>query len=281
MTDASEPTRLAVLGSPIAHSKSPALHAAAYGVLGLEWRYSAIEVGDGGLAEFLGGLDASWRGLSLTMPLKREVLPLLTKRAGLVDVVGAANTVLLEGGTVVGFNTDVAGIVGALQDAGVTSLDDVEILGAGATAASVLAAASQLGASRALVSARTLDKAEALRPIAQALDLDLVIRPFGLMDRSMNVPSAVVSTLPGGTEIDVAYPEPIRAGAVLLDVAYHPWPSPLAASWASVGGTVVSGLGMLLHQAIAQVRIFVTGIDGGELPREAAVVEAMRSALAA
>ena len=68
-------TRLAVLGSPIAHSKSPALHRAAYGALGLDWTYEAVEVRDGALEPFLAGLDASWRGLSLTMPLKREVLP--------------------------------------------------------------------------------------------------------------------------------------------------------------------------------------------------------------
>jgi shikimate dehydrogenase len=279
VTGPATPVRLAVLGSPVAHSKSPALHAAAYGILGLDWEYSAIDVAEGGLAAFVGGLDASWRGLSLTMPLKREVLPLLGERSALVDVVGAANTVLIEGGVLRGFNTDVAGIVGAFVDAGVGSLDDVQILGAGATAASVLAAASHLGATRALVSARTLDKAQALLPVAQALGLDLTIRPFGVMDRSMIIPSAVVSTLPGGTPIDVPYPEPIRSGAVLLDVAYDPWPSALAASWSSVGGTVVSGLDMLLHQAIAQVRIFVTGDEAGELPREAAVVAAMRSAV--
>jgi shikimate dehydrogenase len=118
-----------------------------------------------------------------------------------------------------------------------------------------------------------------LLPVAQALGLDLTIRPFGVMDRSMIVPSAVVSTLPGGTPIDVPYPEPVRSGAVLFDVAYDPWPSALAASWSSVGGTVVSGLAMLLHQAIAQVRIFVTGDDSGDLPQESAVIAAMRSAV--
>ena len=279
MSGPATPVKLAVLGSPIAHSKSPALHAAAYAVLGLDWEYSAIEVAEGGLPDFVAGLDASWRGLSLTMPLKREVLPLLGERTTLVDIVGAANTVLIDAGELRGFNTDVAGIVGAFADAGVASLDDVQILGAGATAAAVLAAASQLGARRALVSARTLDKAQALLPVAQALDLDLTIRPFGVMDRSMIVPSAVVSTLPGGTPIDVPYPEPIRSGSVLLDVAYDPWPSALATSWSSVGGTVISGIDMLLHQAIAQVRIFVTGDGSGELPREAEVVAAMRSAI--
>jgi shikimate dehydrogenase len=273
------PRRLAVLGSPIAHSKSPALHAAAYAVLGLDWEYSAIEVADGGLGPFIEGLDASWLGLSLTMPLKREVLPLLGERTALVDIVGAANTVLLDDGMRRGFNTDVAGIVGAFADAGVASLDEVQVLGAGATAASVLAATAQLGATRALVSARDPEKARSLEPLAATLGIDLTIRPIGMMDRSMIIPSAVISTLPGGTPIDVPYAEAVRAGAVLLDVAYDPWPSELATSWTSVGGTVVSGLAMLLHQAIAQVRIFVTGEEDGELPHEDDVVAAMRSAV--
>lgn len=279
MTDLATPTRLAVLGSPIAHSKSPALHAAAYRVLGLDWEYSAIEVADGALATFLAGLDASWRGLSLTMPLKREVVPLLDERSAIVEETGTANTVLLADGLRRGFNTDVAGVIGAFADAGVTGLEYVQILGAGATAASVLAAASQLGATRALVSARDLDKAQSLLPLAQGFGLDLAIRPIGVMDRSMIIPSAVVSTLPGGTAIDMPYPEAIRAGAVLLDVAYDPWPSALAASWTEAGGTVIGGLAMLLHQAVAQVRVFVTGTEDGSLPREAEVIAAMRSAV--
>ena len=96
----------------------------------------------------------------------------------------------------------------------------------------------------------------------------------------MIIPSAVISTLPGGTAIDIPYPEAVRTGAALLDVAYDPWPSALATSWADAGGTVVSGLAMLLHQAVAQVRVFVTGAEDGALPREAEVVAAMRSAVA-
>lgn len=271
---------LAVLGSPIAHSRSPQLHAAAYRVLGLPWLYSAVEVVEGSLGAFLNTCDASWRGLSLTMPLKREVLPMLRSRTALVETVGAANTVLIEDdGTLHGFNTDVGGIVAAFADHGVTELESVQILGGGATAASVLAAAAQLGATRALVSARDPDRAAALEPLAASLGIGLVIRRLGVMDRSLIVPSAVISTLPGASEHGMVYPEVLRENAVLLDVAYEPWPSELALAWTSVGGTVVSGLEMLLHQAVAQVRIFVTGEEGGTLPREPAVIAAMRSAV--
>lgn len=276
---------LAVLGSPIAHSKSPRLHRAAYEELGLPWSYTAVEVVEGSLGAYLNTLDASWRGLSLTMPLKREVLPMLASTNPLVDRVGAANTVLLVDSAsrgaheLRGFNTDVAGIVAAFADHGVTALQSVQILGGGATAASVLAAVAELGATRALVSARDPERASALKPLAEALGIALTIRHLGMMDRSMIVPSAVISTLPGATAHGMVYPEAIRQGAVLLDVAYEPWPSELAVSWQEVGGTVVSGLEMLLHQAIGQVRIFVTGEEGGALPREAEVVAAMRASV--
>ncbi|CAN5534213.1 shikimate dehydrogenase [soil metagenome] len=275
-----EERTLAVLGSPIAHSRSPRLHAAAYAVLGLPWAYSAIEVIEGSLGAFVNTCDPSWRGLSLTMPLKREVLPMLASRTPLVETVGAANTVLFDGqGALHGFNTDVAGIVAALADHGVTRLESVQILGGGATAASVLAAAAQLGTTRALVSARDPEKAAALEPLAAELGIELTIRRLGVMDRSLIVPSAVVSTLPGATEHGMIYPEAVRRGAALLDVAYEPWPSALASSWSAVGGTVVSGLEMLLHQAIGQVRIFVTGIEGGELSHELDVIAAMRASV--
>lgn len=270
--------RLAVLGSPIAHSKSPALHRAAYEVLGLDWSYDAIEVAEGGLATFIDGLDASWRGLSLTMPLKREVLPLLDVRTPLVDEVGAANTVLL-GESVQGFNTDVSGIVGAFREAGIESLESVQLLGAGATAASVLVASAQLGATRALVSARDPERAHSLEEVAKGAGIELTIRPVGMMDRSMIVPSAVISTLPGGTVVDIPYAERIRREAVLFDVAYVPWPSALATSWSEVDGTVISGLSMLLHQAVAQVRIFVGGDESTPLDDEPRVVAAMRAAV--
>jgi len=271
---------LAVLGSPIAHSKSPQLHAAAYRVLELPWSYTAVEVVEGSLGAFLNTCDASWRGVSLTMPLKREVLPMLASRTRLATTVGAANTVLFDDtGALHGFNTDVDGIVAALGDHGTTTLERVQILGGGATAASALAAAAQLGARRALASVRDPERARALEPLAAELGVELTIRGLGMTDRSLIIPSAVISTLPGAADHELLFPQAVREHAVLLDVAYEPWPSTLASAWNEVGGTVVSGLEMLLHQAIEQVRIFVTGEEGGALPNELHVIAAMREAV--
>jgi shikimate dehydrogenase len=268
-----------VLGSPIAHSLSPAIQRAAYEVLGLEWTYEAIDVTGAQLADFITNLDSSWRGLSLTMPLKRDVLELLTRRDPLVDVVGAANTVLLSDGELLGFNTDVRGVVQSFADVGVSRLDYVHVLGAGATAASVLVAIAQLGAQRILVSARTTANAVPLVALGERLGVEVTVRPWGVMDRSLIVPDAIVSTVPGGSN-DLRFAEPIRARAVLFDVAYDPWPSELASSWQEVGGTVISGLDLLVNQAVGQVRIFVSGDPEHPLENEADVVAAMRSAIA-
>src|SRR5690348_2105954 len=144
--------RAAVLGSPIAHSLSPLLHRAAYRALGLEdWTYDAVEIRSGELGAFLDGLAAEepgpaghWAGLSLTMPLKQEVLPLLATRSPLVETTGAANTVLLRDGQRDGHNTDVHGIIAALRGAGVDRVDRAAVIGAGATAASAIVALHEL-----------------------------------------------------------------------------------------------------------------------------------------
>lgn len=274
-----EKCSLAVLGSPIAHSQSPALQKAAYDVLGLDWSYEPVEVTEETLAGFIDGLGAEWRGLSLTMPLKKAVLPLLTEIDRVAEQTGAANTVLLDGEDVRGFNTDVAGIVRALAGAGVTSAHYVHILGGGATAASALVAAAELGAERVDVHVRDLTRSVWLEPLAHELGLMVRLRSLPQADRSLDVPDLVISTLPGGARPDVLYTDSTRRRAVLLDVAYEPWPSALATAWGSVGGSVVSGLSMLVHQALLQVRIFVSGDPLEPLDDEDAVLAAMLAAV--
>jgi shikimate dehydrogenase len=267
--------RLAVLGSPIEHSRSPGLHSAAYAVLGLPWRYTRVEVASGELPGFLLGLDDSWLGLSLTMPLKREVLPLLTERTDDVETSGAANTVLLGADGPRGFNTDIAGIVGALGDHGVSDVDTAHIIGTGNTASSAFLAAARLGASRVMISGRSLDGIAALERLGDRLGVHTEWRLYG-----SHVPvrsDLVINTLPGDVDPDDVADADL--GDVLMEVPYDPWPTPRAARWAERDGLVVSGLEMLLHQAIAQVRIFTTGVEGGELADEDDVIDAMRESV--
>ncbi|TFB55603.1 shikimate dehydrogenase [Cryobacterium tagatosivorans] len=275
--------RLAVLGSPIAHSQSPALHRAAYAALGLNWRYDAIEVRAGELAAFLAGLEPDWRGLSLTMPLKHEVMPLLNGLDRMATVTKAANTVLVgqteTGRTLTGFNTDVTGLVRALADAGVTRATHVTLLGAGATAASALLAAAELGAESVEVIVRTPSKAAPLVELGHSVGLVVTVANLTSLADPERQSDLVISTLPGGPVLAAEFPADLRSRAVLFDVSYSPWPSSLARSWAAAGGTVCSGLGMLLHQALIQVRVFVSGDPFEPLPREDEVLQSMRGAL--
>jgi shikimate dehydrogenase len=267
--------RLAVLGSPIEHSRSPDLHRAAYRVLGLPWDYGRAEVASGGLVGFLAGIDASWRGLSLTMPLKREVLGLLSERTATVDLTGGANTVLLESGRLRGFNTDVIGIVDALAARGVEDVQTAHVIGTGATAASAFVALARLGASRILVSGRQMSGVAELERLGDTLGVHTEWRLYGA---ALDIqPELVINTLPGGVDPDDV-PE-ADLGELLLEVPYDPWPTPRAARWKHRDAPVVSGLEMLLCQAIAQVRIFVTGDEDGELDDEDDVIAAMRAAV--
>jgi shikimate dehydrogenase len=264
--------RAAVLGSPIAHSLSPRLHRAAYAALGLSgWTYEAVEVVPAELAGFLDGLGPEWAGLSLTMPLKQEVLPMLTSAAPLVTATGAANTVVLRDGERIGHNTDVEGIVAALREAGVHSCTRAAVIGAGATAASALAALHELGAHHVRVLARSAVRAQALQPVADVLGIELRVGELHPLEVEDRWPQVVVSTTPAGAlDAFAGESDPGPGAPTLLDVVYAPWPTPLAEVYARAGATVVGGAQMLVHQAAAQVRL-MTGRD--------APLEQMRASL--
>lgn len=271
-------TRLEVWGDPVAHSRSPQLHTAAYGVLGLDWIYGRRQVSEAAFAEELAGLSAQWRGLSLTMPLKGVAFAAAARRDRRAELTGAVNTLLLRADGCRGFNTDVGGIVGALHEAGIPSVDEARIIGAGATAMSAVVALGELGAGRIEVVARRPAAVEKLAELGNAIGIDVVAAPFDALDHRQ-VPVSI-ATLPGDAPVadDVAGALAARGG-LLLDVVYGHWPTALADAWARSGQRAVSGLGMLLHQALLQVRVFVTGEPDTELPDEAAVLAAMRLAV--
>jgi shikimate dehydrogenase len=265
--------RAAVLGSPIAHSLSPALHRAAYAELGFDdWTYEAIECDEAGLAALVTSRGPEWAGLSLTMPLKRTVLPLLDHVDPVAAATGGVNTVVFRPEGRYGYNTDVQGIVDALTEAGAHAPSSVTILGAGATACSALAALPELGATAADIVLRDPTRATGLLATADRLGLKVRLRPFeDLQKDDALVPDLLISTVPAGAANH--YAERTRltrhAPAAVLDVVYAPWPTPLATAAAAAGAVVASGFAMLLHQAAAQVEL-MTG--------KPAPLEAMRAA---
>jgi len=283
--------RAAVLGHPIGHSKSPALHRAAYAQLGADLAYEAIDVTVDELPGFMAGVrgDGRWRGLSVTMPLKTAMAAEVDEIHGVARQLGVINTVAFETGPagqarLVGYNTDVAGIVNALRYARVAAEPSAAILGGGGTAAAAVAALKELGAPAAAVYVRDVGRAAEARAAADAVGLDLQVLPLEAAAPALAAADVVISTLPPRAadplagELAAAFaPNSGTAGGVLLDVAYDPWPSRIAAAWTDAGGRVVPGLEMLLYQAVEQVRLF-TGLEG---PVPAEVIDVMCDAVGA
>lgn len=270
--------RLAVWGDPIDHSLSPALHAAAYRVLGHEWRYERRRVDDVDFLGVLEGLDASWRGLSLTFPLKGVAHRTAHDLDEPARATGAVNTYLLTGDGPRGFNTDVGGLAADLRAHGLDGIDAARIVGAGATATSALLALGDLGVDRVEVVARRPEAVAALEELGESRGID--VRPVPMTAAAQAPLPLTVATLPGGARVsDDAGAALAESGGMLYDVVYGQWPTSLAALWLAAGHRAVDGRGMLLHQAMLQVRIFTHGDPATPLEREAEVLEAMRMAL--
>jgi shikimate dehydrogenase len=257
--------KAAVLGHPISHSKSPALHRAAYARLGVDIGYSAIDVTVPELPAFMEAVrgEHGWRGLSVTMPLKAAMVAEVDEVRGVAGILGVVNTVVFESnGTStrrIGYNTDVAGIVNAVKHAGVASAPSAVILGGGGTAAAAIAALKDLGAPSADVYVRDTGRAAEARAAAEGVGLPVRVLPLSGAARAMAGADVVISTLPPrGADALADELAGLNAGTpgVLLDVAYDPWPSRIASVWQGGGGAVVPGLEMLLDQAVEQVRLF-------------------------
>ncbi|MFJ6490234.1 shikimate dehydrogenase [Streptomyces californicus] len=248
-----EARRAAVLGSPIAHSLSPVLHRAAYAELGLEhWSYDRFEVDEAALPGFVDGLDASWAGLSLTMPLKRAVIPLLDEISATAASVEAVNTVVFtEDGGRVGDNTDIPGMIAALRERGVDKVESAAVLGAGATASSALAALAAVCAGPVTAYVRSPERAAEMRGWGERLGVDVVTADWADGAEALGAPLVIATTPAGATDpLTGSVPE---APGILFDVLYEPWPTELAAAWSARGGAVVGGLDLLVHQALLQV----------------------------
>ncbi|MCX4573736.1 shikimate dehydrogenase [Streptomyces sp. NBC_01571] len=250
---AADARRAAVLGSPIAHSLSPVLHRAAYRELGLDdWSYDRFEVDEERLPGFLEELGGEWAGLSLTMPLKRAVIPLLDGISETAASVEAVNTVVLtDDGRRLGDNTDIPGMVAALREHGIEQVESAAVLGAGATASSALAALARICTGEVVAYVRSAERAAEMLQWGERLDVTVRIADWADAERALRAP-LVIATTPAGTTDALAAAVPERP-ATLFDVLYDPWPTELAARWSAYGGAVVGGLDLLVHQAVLQV----------------------------
>ncbi len=256
MTDnkaVSQHRKAAVLGSPIAHSLSPVLHRAAYAELGLaDWTYDRFEVDEAALPGFMEKLGPAWAGLSLTMPLKRAVIPLLDEITPTASSVEAVNTVVLTAdGRRLGDNTDIPGMIAALRERGVRQVERACVLGAGATASSALAALSRICTGEVTAYVRSEARAAEMRGWGERLGVAVRTAPWEDAAEAFAAPLTVATT-PAGTTDALAAAVPDRPGT-LFDVLYEPWPTALAGAWADRGGAVVGGLDLLVHQAVLQV----------------------------
>lgn len=256
----------AVLGHPIGHSKSPALHNAAYTALELDFQYQAIDIDLAELPTFFKQVrvEGHWFGLSVTMPLKNAAAALVDELTPVARILGSVNTVVIsenDGVThLLGDNTDVAGIVNALRHAGVGERPRGAILGGGGTAVSAVAALCALESTDIDIFVRHPLKAADTLEVAKQLGAAAHLLPFQGAASALAGYDVVISTLPpqgaDGVAQEFGASAAQMAGACLLDVAYDPWPSALASAWESKGGTVIPGIEMLLYQGLEQVKLF-------------------------
>ncbi|MUN62758.1 shikimate dehydrogenase [Kocuria sediminis] len=280
------PARAAVVGHPIGHSRSPDLHRAAYAVLGEAVDYGAHDLVEEQLPAFVDARrgDPAWRGLSVTMPLKSAAAACADELTELGEAVGVVNTLVFRpDGTVLGHNTDVAGIVDAVRSAGpVPAAPRAAVLGGGGTATAAVAAAGRLGAPAVDVFVRSAARAGRAVEAGRRLGVPVRLREWDEAPAALPGYDVVVSTLPphGADELarDAARLSPVTTG-VLLDAAYDPWPSAIARTWAQAGGAVAPGIDMLIFQAVDQIRLFTGRDPGTPLPREQDVIAALCTAV--
>ncbi|GAB1641660.1 shikimate dehydrogenase [Krasilnikovia sp. MM14-A1259] len=276
MTGAPAAHRAAVCGTPIGHSLSPVIHRAGFAAAGLaDWSYEAVECAEADLPGLVAGLGPEWAGLSLTMPLKETALALATSATDVARATGAANTLIRRPDGWHADNTDVSGMVRVLRDAGVGTAPSVTVLGGGGTARAALAAAARLGASTVTVVTRRPAAVTELGAAADALGVTLSGVAWEAATAAFDA-DVVVSTVPKGAADSFAPVVAWRSGTVLFDAIYDPWPTPLAAAATAAGLPVVSGLDLLLAQALGQFEQF-TGVRPAP---EAAMREALHAAAA-
>ena len=261
--------KAAILGSPVAHSRSPQLHLAAYRALGLDdWTYQRIECTADELPSLIEGFGPEWVGVSVTMPGKFAALQVADERTERAELVGSANTLVRTAAGWRADNTDIDGVAGALAESASrhrNGLSRAIVLGSGGTAPAAIVALAGLGVTAITIVARSREKAARLLDLGTRLGVATSfheLAPGTGLQALADAADVLVSTIPA--DAAAGYAATFAAVPVLLDAIYDPWPTPLARAVAASGGEVISGLQMLLHQAFSQVEQFT----GRPAPRE-------------
>ena len=252
-------TRVAgVIGSPIRHSRSPALVNAAFAAAGVDWTYAAFEVAPGSGADAVRAMRAlGLGGLSVTMPHKADVIAALDRVTPDAEVLGAVNCIAWDGPELVGHNTDGAGLVASLRADGVDPAGRrCAVVGAGGAARSVIRALGLAGAAEVVVVNRTEGRAIAAAELAGAVGRAGTEVDLGAAELVINATSVAMGVPAGSTGPVPFDPARLGAGQTVVDLVYLPLETPLLAAAAVRGARPIDGLGMLVHQAAIAVQLW-------------------------
>jgi shikimate dehydrogenase len=271
--------RLCVIGDPVGHSKSPQMHKAALSHLGLLdlFSFEKVQVSIMELAEFMERVrQKEFGGLSVTMPHKRAIIPLLDELSREAMLSQAVNTVTWQADTLVGHNTDGAGCVNALEAAGAAIFGKrIVIIGAGGAAAAAAISVATKGAKSIHILNRTPEPAEEIAELARyESDTDVTASGLDSMQKALAKSDILINATPVGMEgtgdISIVDPRLLRKDMTVLDMVYEPAQTQLAKDAKKAGARTISGIDMLLQQGAIQFRLFT----GHEAP-----VDVMRGAL--
>jgi len=246
--------RGAVLGSPISHSLSPALHRAAFESIGIAGSYEAIDVPSGTLQQFFLAHESDFDYFSLTMPLKEEAHLLNVACDELSLRIGSINTLYKREGRWFGTSTDGSGFLAALAAQGYSRCSHALILGAGGTARAV-AGALDGNVETLTVMGRTSNRKDALESCVEKSTFNYL--PW-ISDPEINSYDLIINTTPAGAADLLAENLPLQVTGLLFDVIYKPWPTVLASAWSDRSGKVINGKELLLWQGLDQLALVLS-----------------------
>jgi shikimate dehydrogenase len=271
------PPRYLVIGDPIAHTLSPAIHGTVFEALGIDETYGALRVPRAGLRGFLENVrESKVRGFNITQPHKRDVIPFLDEIEEEARLCGAVNTVLVREGRLLGFNTDMGGLLASLKEVGRGFRgEDVVVLGAGGASRSVVFKALQEGAASVLVLGRRLERAEELAASAQAVVPSGAVRAGIFSPEAMSATVSRAGILINATPLGMSgigedfpsleFLKALPPGTPVCDLIYNPPETSLLRRARELGHPTLNGLGMLIYQGILADELFL----GRELDRPA------------